>query len=547
MVVLPIAGMFSILLAFIFFTIAYTTDKNNSSSAFHKLLVTITASIAFVLVGSGLLSGDNSVATYQSLGSIGEHMGSFFGSIALVVIAAVIASSAIDERAKPVTYLIISLLVGGLLWPLLQRWTSASGWLAQLGFRDTSGLGTVHLTMGVVAGVSAWIVGPRLGKYNHNRVQALPSQSLFLASIGVVFAWLGWGLLALMILWSDTLANAEQLGRLVYNFFLIPSISFISTSSCCYFYFKRFDMSLIYNGLLMGIVVASTVGSELSLFGAVGGGLLSGALVVYVISWIDKKLKIDDPIGLITVHGVGGLLALGLTALFPEGGWSAGFLQLFNQLLTSFILMGIAAVAAVLILKVIDIMMGLRVSEEEESFGLDSSIYRLPNRYGSLSTINVGKVPKKVALNSSGSKAVDKVQLELDVKDLAHANPVPEIAPIRRFEILTSPDRLERLTQELNEIGVSGLNVANVTGFGVQKGHKSFYRGIEVESHFLPKIKLETIVSTISTEVMLQAIQRALYTGHIGDGKIFISSIQDVVRVSTGATGKDALIYVQED
>ncbi|MBM7542757.1 ammonium transporter [Amphibacillus cookii] len=540
MVVLSIVGLFSILLAFIFLTIAYTTDKNSGSSAFHKLLATVVTIIAFVIVGFSLMAGGDASPMVS-----GTTL--FIESISLAVIATIIASSTLDERARPLAYVILSILVGGLLFPLLQRWTDETGWLTQFGFFDSSGLGLIHLTMGAVAYISAWIVGPRLGKYNHNRVQALPSQSLFLAPIGILFAWLGWGALTLMALSVNPESHLDQFYRLGYNFFLIPSVSFISTYVFCYIYFKRLDMTLLYNGLLIGIVFASIAGAGLSTIGAVISGFIGGIVVVYVISWVDKKLKVDDPIGFVTVHGVGGFLALCMTVLFPEGGLNNAYAQFFNQLLANLMLIAIVGGVTVLVLKVTDITLGLRVSEEAESFGLDSSIYRLPNRYGSLSSMSVGKVPKKEALNLTDQTSLRPDKMELDVADLDNSATLAKLPTIRRFEILTNPDRLERLTQELNAIGVSGLNVANITGFGVQKGHTSFYRGVEVESHFLPKIKLETIVSAISTEDMLKAIRRALYTGHIGDGKIFISSIQDVVRVSTGATGKDALIYTQTE
>lgn len=531
--------MFSILLAFIFLTIAYTTDKNSGSSAFHKLLVMVVVTVAFLIVGFGLMTGNNR--------AIIDGAPLFIESVGLVIVAAIIATSAIDERARPLAYVTLSLLVGMVLFPLLQRWAVSTGWLTQFGFYDPSGLGRIHLTMGVVAYISAWVIGPRLGKYNHSRVQALPSQSLFLAPIGILFAWLGWGVVMLSALLVSPTTDLQQFYRLGFSFFLIPAVSFISASLFCYLYFKRLDISLLYNGLLIGIVIATSAGAELSSLGAVLSGLIGGAVIVYLISWVDKKLKVDDPLGFATVHGVGGFLALSMVVLFPRGGLPATYAQFFNQLLASLMIAAMAGVVTLLVLKVVDITLGLRVSEEAESFGLDSSIYRLPNRYGSFSSMSVGKVPKKEALKGMASSPSIPDQLELNVDELADIAALPQLAVIRRFEILTNPDRLERLTQELNAIGVSGLNVANVTGFGVQKGHNSFYRGIEVESHFLPKIKVETIVSTISTKRMLQAIQRALYTGHIGDGKVFISAIQDVVRVSTGATGKDALIYPQDE
>lgn len=543
-------AIMSILVSFILLELAYTSEKNKTSSAFQKLLVYLCSLLSFTVFGYGIVRQGSLIAGFSSLGLLQDVDSSFFIEAALAAVVAAGATSAIAERTKTFTYILLSMVISGIIFPLIYQWAQADGWLTTMGYFDGAGASYLQLTIGFTAVMSAWIIGPRLGKYENNKVNALPGGMLFLGVVGVFLAWLGWSSLALGL--SGGSLDENELLRMRLTLFLLPAISALATYVVGYLQFKKTDISIILNGFMAGILTATITGPYLTLVGSLITGIFVGGALGSSIRFFDKNLKIDDPVGTISIHGTSSVISLIMIGLLAEDDglfYGGGFALLINQLVGILVIAFFVAAVLLILLKVIDNFFGLRLSAEEEMIGKDGSVYHLPVSYGGLATVNFGKLPVKQDLtvaDESELVEIDEIEQEKSDNQFQDFQDIPketQATTIRRFEIITNPNKLERLTQELNEIGVMGMNVTTLTGFGVQKGHTTYYRGVEVSTNFLPKIKLETIVSTISTETMIAAIRRALYTGHIGDGKIFISPISGVVRVSTGATDKSALIY----
>lgn len=525
-----------LLIAMIFLELAYTTEKNRASVAIQKLLVFSISGVAFVFGGSWLVSSQGNPFVTSN------HTSVLIVQTCFVTISSVIACTAIAERARLRVYVAISLCMGLIAYPVLLNTLSSTGWLTKLGFQVQGGGVFLHLLPGVGALVSSLIVGPRLGKYKNNRAQALPSGMLHFGIIGTAFAWLGWSVLS--VLFYQSHSNSSGIAALLLQLLVIPSVTTVLTFLLTKWCYKRPDISITLNGTLIGVVVVSVTGSSVTLLGALLMGLVATGCMVAILYALDHRWQIDDPLGVSVVHGIGAIIAFLFIGLFDTNKglfYGGGLDLLLDQLLGTFLLVLVLVLCFILVLKIVDSVWGLRLSATEEMVGSDGSAYSIASNYSGIPAVNYGKLPRKQQIRAE-MKDNDSTPSERKVP-MKQEGPASSLYSIRKFEILTNPDKLERLTQELNDIGVTGLNVTMVTGFGIQKGNPTYYRGVEVETNFLPKIKLETIVSTISTEKMLQAIRKALYTGHIGDGKVFVSEVSSVFRVSTGQQDEQALEY----
>lgn len=526
----------TLLIAMIFLELAYTTEKNRASVAIQKLLVFSISGVTFLFGGSWLVSSQGN--PFVSV----NHTGALIVQTCFVTISSVIACTAIAERARLRVYVTISLAIGLVAYPVLLNSFSSTGWLTKLGFQVQGGGVFLHLLPGVIALVSSLIVGPRLGKYKNHRVQALPSGMLYFGIIGTGFAWLGWSMLSVFFYQNNS--NNTGINTLLLQLLVIPSATTVLTFLLTKWCYKRPDISITLNGTLMGVVIVSVMGNSVTLLGTLIVGLIACGCLVVILYALDHRWQIDDPLGVSVVHGVGaiiGLISIGLLNTHNGLFYGGGLDLLLTQLLGIFLLVLVIVLLFVLVLKIVDSIWGLRLSATEEMVGSDGSAYSIASNYSGIPAVHYAKLPRKQQIKEElKAKKSELSQREVSTNQ---EKPSSSLYSIRKFEILTNPDKLERLTQELNDIGVTGLNVTMVTGFGIQKGNPTYYRGVEVETNFLPKIKLETIVSTISTERMLQAIRKALYTGHIGDGKVFVSEVSSVFRVSTGQKDKQALEY----
>lgn len=536
------ASLALVLLAAILGEMAFVSDKNKTSTLFQKLVVLTCAAIAYSFVGFGLSQGNLVQGWSQMFSSSGTISGNLIQGLVISIVIGVFATNALAERSQTLVYGGLAVAIGLVIEPLVKLFLQSDGFFAKMGFLDNQTI-SIQLAIAVIAFVSSKQIGARLGKYQNNKVNALPSANLYLVGFSVLLSWIGWPLFIQTILVQQ--ATTALHAKFFFVILLIPAINFVAAMIISKLYYHYIDVVLVIHATTLGVLSSASLSTQTNVLVLILANILSVPLLFWLIEWLDKKAKIDDPSSVIALFGLSSLQVLILKMLFSNATTTLGSnrLQWFLGSVIGYLLLALGiSVIAYVTLKIISYTThGIRLSVMEETVGKDSSIFHLPANFQGLPAVNYGKVPVM--------EQVDADQLTLPVE--SDGNPsqsnqgaqVEASGVIRKFEILTNPNRFDRLVEELNAIGVAGMNVSNVTGFGIQKGHSSYYRGLEVDTNFLPKIKLEVVVNTISTTEMLQAIQRALYTGHVGDGKVFISTINHVVRVSTGEQDSQALEY----
>lgn len=207
--------------------------------------------------------------------------------------------------------------------------------------------------------------------------------------------------------------------------------------------------------------------------------------------------------------------------------------------------LGVASVAAwvvvtmTIVFFVIKKTIGLRVSKEEEITGLDISEHGLESSYANFVMVdNIGAAELSAISMPKGSASMDQA---VPVQVLSSPTPIASDVKITKIEIVMNQRKFEALKEAMNRIGVTGMTVSQVLGYGIQKGRTEHYRGVEVEVNLLPKIKVEIVVSKIPVKTVINAVKEVLYTGNIGDGKIFIYDTENVIKVRTGEEGYAAL------
>ncbi len=458
--------------------------------------------------------------------------------------AATIVSGSMAERTKFSSYCIYSIAISLIIYPISGHWIWGDGWLAQMGFHDFAGSTAVHMVGGVCACIGAYLLGPRIGKYNEDgTVNAIPGHSLPLATLGVFilwFAWFGFNGCSTVSMTGD-----EAIQSAAHIFVTTNMSAAIATCTVMFLTWIRYgkpDVSMTLNGALAGLV-AITAGCDLvSVPGSFIIGAIAGIVVVYSIEFIDQKLKIDDPVGAISVHGVCGALGTILTGLLAEqDGWLySGDPHFFTVQVTGVIAVILyVAIAAGIVFKTIKSTVGLRVTAKEEISGLDFEEHGLPSAYADFMP-----APEHLSPTAGITLSADAGTGSADAASF-HTPPVRPATPdghaYTLVTIITSKDRFLPLKVALEAIGITGMTVTEVHGYGIQKGHTELYRGASVASRLLPKIRLDIVVSAISPRTIIDIAKKILYTGKYGDGKIFVSSIDNVVKIRTGEEGFDAL------
>jgi Amt family ammonium transporter len=454
--------------------------------------------------------------------------------------AATIVSGAMAERTKFSSYCIYSMVISGIIYPVSGHWIWGGGWLADLGFHDFAGSTAVHMVGGVSALIGAKILGPRIGKYDKKgNAKAIPGHSLTLGALGVFILWFCWfgfnGGSTVSATGDDVLVS---MGNIFVTTNMAAAVASVTVMCITWIRYKKPDVSMTLNGSLAGLV-AITAGCDLvTPFGAAIIGIIAGFAVVFGIEFVDKKLKIDDPVGAVGVHAINGALGTLLVGLFAvDGGLFYG--GGFDFLLTQFI--GVAAVAAwvtvaiTITFFVIKHTVGLRVSKEEEIEGLDVHEHGLVSAYADfmpLADMSSEITSVNVTKDYSSTIPITRIKAEQE------ATGKPKLTKI---VIIAKQSRFENLKQAMNAIEVTGMTVTNVLGCGIQKGATEFYRGVPMEMNLLPKVQVEIVVSKVPVETVVEEARKALYTGEIGDGKIFVYDVENVVKVRTGEVGYDAL------
>ena len=467
--------------------------------------------------------------------------------------AATIVSGSMAERTKFSAYCIYSMLISAIVYPISGHWIWGGGWLAQLGFHDFAGSCAVHMVGGTAAFIGAKILGPRIGKYTKDgKARAIPGHSLTLGALGVFILWFCWFGFNGCSTVALTDGAADVAARVFVTTNLAAAVATVTVMCITWVRYKKPDVSMTLNGSLAGLVAITAGCDAVTPVGAAIIGIIAGFVVVFGIEFVDQKLKVDDPVGAVGVHGLCGLTGTLLTGVFAyyltdDLGQPLGLLYGGGVHFLGVQVLGIASVLAwvgvtmVIIFQAIKHTIGLRVTEAEEISGLDLPEHGLTSAYADFmpvpTTVLGTRAGEAAALaNQTAAPAaavpVTRVQTE-------HADGKP--TAIHKVVIITNQSRFEALKNAMNEIGVTGMTVIQAAGCGMQKGAPEYYRGVPVEATLLPKVKLELVVSAVPVETVVEAARRALYTGHIGDGKIFVYDVADVIKIRTGETGYDAL------
>jgi Amt family ammonium transporter len=524
-----------------------TRAKNAGNIIMKNLMDFCLGTAAFWLLGYSLLLGD-SVGGFigRFVNPIGGFMTSFdlpwfMFNLVFCATAATIVSGAMAERTKFSAYCLYSIAISAVIYPIEAHWIwNSGGWLFNLGFQDFAGSTAVHMVGGLAALFGAAILGPRTGKYTADgkggkKANAIPGHSLTLAALGVFILWFCW------YGFNGAAATSAWDAARIFGTTTIAA-AFAAIGTMCFTWLKngKPDVSMTLNGALAGLVAITAGCAYVDALGASLIGLAAGIVVVLAVEFIDQKIRVDDPVGAISVHGVCGALGTILVGLFDvERGlfYGGGTHLLGVQALGVFSVMAWVAVTMSIVFFIIKKTIGLRVSVKDEIDGLDISEHNLASSYADFMFVGMPDiVPASTRLPVTGSADVDKA-VPVFV-DMTSSKPN---AKMSRVEIIMNQNRFEALKDELERIEVTGMTVTNVLGCGTQKGAKQYYRGLQVGIQLLPKLKVEVVVSKVPVGDVIAAARRALYTGNIGDGKIFVTDVENVVRVRTGEVGYDAL------
>ena len=543
----------------------FTRAKNTGNILMKNLMDFCIGTIVFILIGFGLLLGEDVVGLIGRPGFdiftsyANFDWSNFVFNLVFCATTATIVSGAMAERTKFLSYCIYSGVISAVIYPIEAHWIWGGGWLSQIGFHDFAGSCAIHMVGGLSALIGAKMLGPRIGKFVKDKsgritkVNAFPGHNLPLGCLGCFILWLGWygfnGAAA---------TSVEQLGSIFLTTTVAPATA---TVACMIFTWIRYgkpDVSMCLNASLAGLVAITAPCDVTDCFGALVIGAVSGVLVVFGVWFLDYVLRVDDPVGAVAVHfcnGVWGTLAVGLFATTSAPGndtltglfYGGGFQLLGLQILGVVSVCAWTAVTITLTFLIIKATVGLRVSEEEEIVGLDACEHGLPSAYAGFSIMDVSNtmtmdVNENTDLGQDSYVDASEAQKEAAVKVV---NTAVAATGIYKVSIISRLSRYDQLKKAMNDIGVTGMTVTQVMGCGVQKGAGEKYRGVEMDATLLPKVKVEVIVGNIPVDKVIEAAKKALYTGHIGDGKIFVYNVDKVVKVRTGEEDLDALKDVE--
>ena len=547
----------------------FTRAKNAGNIIMKNLMDFCIGTVVFSLLGYTLMMGEDTLFGLIGLPNMDLFAnfkafiaspadGGFTGASTFVfnlvfcATTATIVSGAMAERTKFSAYCIYSGIISLLIYPIEAHWIWGGGWLSKLGFHDYAGSCAIHMVGGIAALVGAIILGPRIGKYVRDekgkvtKVNAIPGHSIPLGALGVFILWLGWygfnGAAA---------TSPSELASIFLTTTIAPAVATCVTMVFTWIKNGKPDVSMCLNASLAGLVGITAGCAALDAIGSVVVGVVSGILVVVVVEFLDLKLHIDDPVGAVGVHmanGIWGTLAVGLLAN-PDA--SAGLKGLFYT--GSFKQLGIQALGVVAVAAYTTVFMvitfvlikkfhGLRATEEEELVGLDRMEHGLPSSYADF-------MPAVEQYSEFDDSEPIVVSGDTPVAEAVPVKKVPSFTEggqkFTKIEIIFKEERLQKLKKAMNKLGITGMTVSHVMGYGQQKGKPEYYRGVAVETNFMPKVQVDIVVSKIPVADVIETAKKALYTGHIGDGKIFVYDVENVVKVRTGEEGYDALQDVE--
>ena len=541
----------------------FTRAKNAGNIIMKNLMDFCIGTVAFVLLGFSLMMSENyflgligipDLAIFSDFGTFLEQgeAPSFVFNLVFCATAATIVSGAMAERTKFSSYCIYSAIISLVVYPIEAGWVwNPQGWLAVMGFHDFAGSAAIHSVGGISALIGATMEGARLGKYvrdaegNVTKVNAIPGHAITLGALGCFILWFGWYGFNGAAAW-----DGASLASIFVTTTIAPAVATVTTMTFTWAKNGKPDVSMSLNGSLAGLVGVTAGCDAVDALGAVVIGVVSGLLVVVIVEALDLRFHIDDPVGAVGVHlanGVWGTLAVGLLANPAAPAGLRGLLYTGDATLLGIQTLGIIAILAWtgvtmgLTFATINRTVGLRVSTEEEIRGLDSTEHGLPSSYADF-------LPTVESLDYGYEEAV-AVTGEVPVAEAIPVKRVPtfdETVPkLTKVEIVCRESRFEALKSAMLGIGITGMTVSHVLGCGAQKGKPEFYRGVQVEATLLPKVQVDIVVSKVPVRSVIETAKKVLYTGHIGDGKIFVYDVENVVKVRTGEEGYDALQDVE--
>ena len=548
----------------------FTRAKNTGNIIMKNLMDFCIGTVVFILIGFGLLMGED---LFGFIGRPGFDLftsyaefdfSSFVFNLVFCATTATIVSGAMAERTKFLSYCIYSGVISALIYPIEAHWIWGGGWLAQIGFHDFAGSCAIHMVGGISALIGAKLLGPRIGKFNKDKtgrivkVNAFPGHSIALGALGVFILWLGWygfnGAAA---------TSVAQLGSIFLTTTVAPAVATVVCMIFTWIKYGKPDVSMCLNASLAGLVAITAPCDVTDAFGAIAIGAVAGLLVVFGVWLLDHVLHIDDPVGAVAVHcmnGIWGTLAVGLFATDAAPGYSimnvrgetltglfyGGGFELLKLQITGFAAVAAwTAVTITITFLLIKAIVGLRVDREEEMLGLDVTEHGLPSAYAGFAML-----PESIEEDDFAEENVP-VAVPGDTP-MADAIPVKRVPVFEegtpkftKIEIICKESKFEALKNAMMKLGITGMTVSHVLGCGVQKGKPEYYRGVQVEANLLPKVQVDIVVSAVPVRKVIETAKKVLYTGHIGDGKIFVYDVENVVKVRTGEEGFEALQDVE--
>ena len=545
----------------------FTRAKNAGNIIMKNLMDFCIGTVMFCLLGYSLMMGEDTLGglvgipnldlfkNYKDFISSPESgftgASTFVFNLVFCATTATIVSGAMAERTKFVSYCIYSALLSLFVYPIEAHWIWGGGWLSKLGFHDYAGSCAIHMVGGIAALIGAIFLGARIGKYRYNqqgkvvKVNAIPGHSLSLGALGVFILWLGWygfnGAAA---------TTPSELSSIFLTTTIAPATATCATMLLTWFKNGKPDVSMCLNASLAGLVGITAGCDAVDAVGATIIGVLSGFIVVFVVELLDLKFHIDDPVGAVGVHmacGVWGTLAVGFLANPDAPAGLNGLLYTGSLELLKIQGIGVLSVALytsvvmIVVYSLIKRTVGLRASADDEIAGLDSAEHGLPsaypdfapavNKYSSLAPTD-GVVATQGSIPPAEAVPVNKVP--------SFSSPA-EGAKFTKVEIICKESRFDALKNAMTQLGITGMTVSHVLGCGIQGGRPEYYRGVQIETNLLPKVQVNIVVSKIPVQDVIETAKKALYTGHIGDGKIFVYDVENVVKVRTGEEGYQAL------
>lgn len=564
----------------------FTRAKNAGNIMMKNLMDFCIGTVTFTILGGGLLLGEDALGGLIGIPTLGLWSDfanfdwlSFIFNLLFCATAATIVSGAVAERTKFSAYCIYSAIISLVIYPIEAHWVWGGGWLSDLavewgieqanwlGFIDLSGSAAIHSVGGICALIGAWMIGARTGKYIRDdagkvtKINAFQAHSIPLGALGVFILWFGWYGFN-----SAPASTIEEVAQIFATTTIAPAVATCVCLLITWIKNGKPDVSMCLNASLAGLVAITAGCHAVDGLGAAIIGAISGALVYGSVIFVDQKLHIDDPAGAISVHfvnGVFGTIAAGLFAtshsylgvdgpiyaLVHGTDFAHGMAVLGIQFIGIIAILAWTATLIFITFFILKKTIGIRCSVEDEIKGLDISEHGLLSSYAdfvpAVDPIDYSQDPEyKKAITVTGDTPEPEavpVSVVTDVDDSVEAK-----TGFSKVSIVCKERMLEALKESLMAIGITGMTVTHVMGCGAEKGQPEFYRGVKVEATLLPKVQVDVVVAKVPVRQVIETAKKTLYTGHIGDGKIFVYNVVNAIKVRTGEEGYAALQDAQE-